>query len=89
MDLQERLELTSAEAMAADILDHAGNDLDLNAASVTHCGAMGIQVIRAAAKSWAKSGNSLQIVGLSTNCIDQIQLFGFTPDSLCHWEEEV
>lgn len=84
--LEERLDLTHAHALATAILDHAGQDLTLDAAKVTHIGAMGLQVIRSAAKSWAKSGNSLQISGLSSNCIDQLQLLGFSPETICEWE---
>lgn len=84
--LAPRLDTAHAGEMAATLLEHAGTDLTLDASEVTHFGAMGLQVIRAAAKSWHKSGHRLTISGLSTDCADQVQLLGFSPESLCEWE---
>ncbi len=84
--LAPRLDTAQAGALAASILEHAGNDLALDASEVTHFGAMAVQVIRAAAKSWQASGHALTITGLSNDCTDQIQLLGFSPDNLCTWE---
>ena len=86
--LASRLDTAHAATMAATLLEHAGDDLTLDACEVTHFGAMGLQVIRAAAKTWHKSGHSLTISGLSTDCIDQVQLLGFSPENLCEWEYE-
>ena len=87
--LSERLDMQNARPLAAAILDQAGQDLELDASNVAHFGALGIQVVRSAAKSWARSGHSLVISGLSNDCADQIQLLGFSPDNLCEWEGDV
>lgn len=87
LPLEERLDLSTANLLADAILKHANTDLDLNAGAVTHLGAMGVQVIRCAAQSWAKSGHNLQITGLSQTCEQQLELLGFTSDTLCIWEE--
>lgn len=84
--LAPRLDTAQAGAMATSILQHAGQDLALDASEVTHVGAMGLQVMRAAAKSWQASGHTLTISGLSNDCTDQLQLLGFSPESLCQWE---
>ncbi len=84
--LGPRLDTAQAGAMAAHLLEHAGQDLALDASEVTHIGAMGLQVLRAAAKSWHASGHALSITGLSTDCVDQLQLLGFDAESLCKWE---
>ncbi len=84
--LSDRLDLQNARPMAAAILEQAGQDLELDASNVTHFGALGVQVVRAAAKSWAGSGHKLSIAGLSNDCVDQIQLLGFAPDNICEWE---
>ena len=88
LKLMPRLDTAHAGAIATQILEHAGKDLALDASEVTHFGAMGLQVIRAAAKSWQQSGHDLNITGLSTDCTDQVQLLGFTPESLCKWEND-
>ena len=86
MKLGARLDTAQAGPLAAAILEHAGQDLQLDATEVTHFGAMGLQVIRAAAKSWQSSGHALSLAGLSEDCIDQIGLLGFAPDTICRWE---
>ena len=86
--LTARLDTAHAGAIAEMILEHTGKDLALDASEVTHFGAMGVQVIRAAAKSWHQSGHALSISGLSTDCADQVQLLGFSPESLCKWEND-
>lgn len=85
--LGERLDLTAAPPLAADILALAGADLQLDAAATTHFGAPGLQVIRAAAKSWAGAGHRLSLENLSTDCADQLALFGFAPDTVTLWED--
>lgn len=84
--LAERLDLAHAAGIASAIQEHAGKDLLLDASKVNHLGALGLQVIRSAAKSWAQSENQLQIEGLSNACVDQLGLFGFSPETICLWE---
>ncbi len=88
LKLSPRLDIAHAGAMAAAILELEGQDLNLDATEVTHFGAMGLQVIRAAAKSWHQSGYRLSLSGLSMDCSDQVQLLGFAPESLCEWEND-
>ncbi len=85
--LEERLDLGSASDLASAILEHVGKDLTLDASGVNHFGAIGVQVIRAAAKSWDTSGKKLEITGLSNDCSDQVLLLGFTAENLCIWGE--
>ena len=84
--LGPRLDTAQAGAIATNLLEHAGQDLALDASDVTHIGAMGVQVLRAAAKSWHASGHALSITGLSTDCVDQLQLLGFDAENICRWE---
>lgn len=86
--LDPRLDFKAAGGLAEAILGHVGKDLTLDATQVTHMGAMGVQVLRAAALSWAESGHQLNLVNTSTDCVDQLDLLGFTPDSITKWEED-
>lgn len=49
-------------------------------------GALAVQVIRAAARSWAEDGHRLSFAGPSNEVVDQLALLGFTPDTLTRWE---
>lgn len=85
LKLEPRLDTARASALATAILDHAGADLELDASEVTHIGALGVQVIRAAAQSWKRSGHTLSLSGASADCADQIYLLGYSVDTICKW----
>lgn len=76
--LAARLDLTQVEALAADLRAHAGDDLVLNAAATTHLGALGLQVLSAAAYSWRRAGLRLTITPRSEAFDEALVLFGVT-----------
>lgn len=86
--LDARLDFANAGALAASILEYSGEDLELDASGVTHLGALGLQVIRSAAKSWSGTGQTLEISGCSNDTTDQLLLLGFTPEDVCEWGGE-
>lgn len=86
--LEPRLDFKAAAGLADSILTHQGKNLTLDAAHVSHVGAMGLQVLRAAARSWDETGQQLTMVNLSDDCIDQLSLLGFTPKSVTEWEDD-
>ncbi|MBV7409863.1 STAS domain-containing protein [Maritimibacter sp. DP1N21-5] len=84
--LPEKLDLRAAGPLRDLLLAETGGDLELDASRVTHLGALSLQVIRAAARTWGEAGHTLTLTGASTNLADQMSLLGFTTDSLTHWE---
>jgi chemotaxis protein CheX len=86
--LEPRLDFKAAAGLADSILTHQGKNLTLDAAHVSHVGAMGLQVLRAAARSWAESDQQITLVNLSDDCADQLSLLGFTPQSVTEWEDD-
>jgi chemotaxis protein CheX len=86
--LPERLDLAAAAPLAEALRARAGRDLVLDAKAVSHIGAMGLQVLRSAAKSWASSGHRLELRNLSDACTDQLALLGYAPDEATRWEDE-
>jgi chemotaxis protein CheX len=84
--LDDKLDLRAAGPLASALLDHRGADLALDASGVRQIGALSLQVIRAAARSWAQDGYSLTFKGPSTDLADQLVLLGFTPETLTQWE---
>jgi chemotaxis protein CheX len=87
LKLMPRLDYAAAAGLTAALREKTGHDLRLDASEVTHIGAMGLQVLRAAAQSWAIDGKSLGLTDVSEDCADQLSLFGFDPDSVTQWEE--
>lgn len=84
--LDPKLDLRSVAPLKTAILEIRGQNLTLDATEVTQMGALSLQVIRAAAKTWAADGQDLQFINASNECEDQINLLGFTSQSICKWE---
>lgn len=85
--LEPRLDLRAANALTRELAAHSGADMTLDASAVTQIGALAVQTIRAAARSWTQSGHSLRFENVSTDLADQLVLLGFSPDSLTKWEQ--
>jgi chemotaxis protein CheX len=88
LELEDRLDLRAAGTLADSLLDHRGADLVLDAARVEQIGALAVQAIRAAARSWAQDGHALTFVNASNDLADQLALLGFRPDTLTQWEAQ-
>ncbi|MCB1356346.1 MAG: anti-sigma factor antagonist [Maritimibacter sp.] len=86
LELPARLDLKSAEPLKNEILAQRGHGLALDAGKVEHLGAIGLQLIRSAARSWAEDGHVLAFVGASNDLADQMVLLGFTPETITRWE---
>ncbi len=84
--LESKLDLRSVEALKSAILETRGHDLTLDAGQVTQIGALSVQVIRSAAKTWAGDDKTLQFINASNECEDQMNLLGFTSKTICKWE---
>ncbi len=88
LKLEPRLDTAAAGNLANAILENAKCDLELDASQVTHLGALALQVLRAAARSWHQDDVALTMTGVSTDCADQINLLGFAPDNICRWDRD-
>ncbi|AJE46901.1 STAS domain-containing protein [Celeribacter indicus] len=80
--LHDRLDHRSAPALLEALRAGAGDDLVLDAADVRHLGALPLQILLSAAKTRAASGRSTRLVNASDACLEMLDLFGFTPDTL-------
>jgi len=84
--LDKRLDLLASAPLAAGILEHSGQDLELDASDVEHIGALAVQVMRAAAKSWAASGHDLALADPTEDCAQQLAILGYAPETVTLWE---
>ncbi len=86
LQLEPRLDLRAAEPLAKVLTENRGHDLVLDAAEVSQIGALAVQVIRAAAKTWANDGVTLTMENASTELSDQLDLLGLKPETITVWE---
>lgn len=86
LTLDAKLDLRAASTLKEGILVNRGHDLNLDATDVTQMGALCLQVIRSAAKTWAQDGHTLTLTNPSIECAEQLHLLGFTSETICNWE---
>ena len=86
LKLAPRLDLRATGALAEAMRAHRGADLALDAGGLSQIGALAVQAIRSAARSWAEDGHDLSFENASAEVADQLILLGFAPDTLTAWE---
>ena len=80
--LPARLDSAAAPEIAAALQAHAGTDIRLDGRAVVHVGALSLQAILAAVAAARAGGHSLSVDGLPAAAIDQLALYGLTPERL-------
>lgn len=86
LELAPRLDLKAVADLQDEILARRGGDLVLDAGKVQHLGAIALQLIRSAARTWADDGHVLSFKDASNDLADQMVLLGFTPETVTRWE---
>ena len=86
LELANRLDLCAVGALQSEILAHRGGDLALDARKVEHLGALALQLVRSAARTWAEDRHVLVFENASPDLADQLVLLGFTPETVTRWE---
>ncbi|HCQ66146.1 MAG TPA: hypothetical protein DIU07_13780 [Rhodobacteraceae bacterium] len=86
LELANRLDLRAVGQLQREILARRGADLALDAGKVEHLGALALQLVRSAARTWAEDGHVLAFDNASTDLADQLVLLGFTPETVTRWE---
>jgi chemotaxis protein CheX len=76
--LPENMDLKAATPLAAQILAIEGRALVLDASSVRRLGALGLQVLLSARRSWAEANAPMRIVNPSPAFKDGAELLGAT-----------
>ena len=80
--LAPRLDLPAATPLVQAILAQRGHDLTIDAGQVTHLGALCVQVLACAARTWAADGKALRIPSRSADFDGALALFGLTAQDL-------
>lgn len=80
--LDQRLDLTAASALCAELKERRGKDLTINAEEVEHLGSQCLQALISAAATWRADSAVLAYSGHSTAFIDALQIFGTPIEAL-------
>ena len=76
LHLPQRLDLPAAQALALDLIRIRGAPAVLDASQVRRMGALALQVLLSARKTWAADGQTLTIEHPSPEFRDALALFG-------------
>ena len=81
LQLPERLDLSTALQLVSDLREIDG-DVKIDAAKVTHLGALCLQALLAASRDANAKGHTFDIPGLSEKATEQLGFMGITPEQL-------
>lgn len=78
--LPGRLDLQTAKAMKASLVDARGQAVTINAAAVEWVGGLGAQILVAAQTTWSEDGQPFAIAEPSAAFTEGLRRLGFRPD---------
>lgn len=78
LQLDTDLDQAAAAPLAEELLSKRGAELTINANNVSRVGVQCLQVLLAAAKTWAADGQSLRIVHPSESFTESVALIGIS-----------
>jgi chemotaxis protein CheX len=77
--LPAHLDIAAAGPLKDRILAHRGRDLELDGSSVVRLGALCLQVLLAASRSWRRDGHIFRIVDPSHGLCEALRQMGAAP----------
>ena len=77
LELPPALDLNAAGPLAEALLKHTGEDLVLDGSKVQRLGASCLQVLLAAARTWASEGAALSLDNPTPRLVEDLRLLGF------------
>ena len=80
--LDGRLDLSAAAPLLQQLRSHAQPDLVLDACSVTHLGALCLQVMLAASQAARNAGGELKLINASDRVLNQLRVMGLSPEAI-------
>jgi chemotaxis protein CheX len=84
LTLPAGLDAAAVEALHADLAAARGRDVRLAAAEVRRLGALGAQLLLAAARAWAEDGRRFSLEAPSDEFLDALRLLGLRREALEH-----
>jgi len=81
--LPERLDLSSAPDLASELLRHGADaSVVIDASGTSHFGALGLQVVMAAAKRSNAGGGSIALRSVPDRVLQQMTAMGTSPEQI-------
>ncbi|WGM38334.1 STAS domain-containing protein [Caulobacter sp. NIBR1757] len=74
--LPEVIDAASVSALRGALLEHRGQDLEVDASAVRRIGGLGLQVLISAIRTWEADGHQLSLVQPSPTFLDILRLTG-------------
>lgn len=84
--LPERLDYQSSAALTKTLSGRDDAVLSIDAAKVRHVGTLALQIVMSSIASRAAQGLETHFINASDACVDQLALYGFSPESLTNPE---
>lgn len=81
IELPESLDVPAAAPLAASLLKRVGSPLAIDASRVQRLGALCLQVLLAAARTWKAEGHRLSLSAASPRFLEDLKLLGLEPDT--------
>lgn len=82
LSLEKVLDLNEASALHGKLMGLRGSDLAIDGSAVERCGALCVQVLMAASKSWDEEKNTFTFTKVSDALARTMQLIGVNYDHL-------
>ena len=80
--LPPRLDLSSVTALHTDLCANADQDLTLDLGQVSYLGALGLQLMIAAARNAKETGTTLSLRNINDSIVAQMRLLGANPETI-------
>ncbi len=74
--LQPKLDLKGSEALAKDLQVYRGESIIVDAGQVEHFGALALQTLLVAARSWHSDGHQFRVTDLSETAVEHLAVMG-------------
>lgn len=82
LTLAPRLDSPAADVLAHDLLEARGSTIQINAESVTFCGALAMQILVSARRQWIEDGQTFSIENPSNDLVEACRLLGVAHDEV-------
>jgi len=87
VQLDAKLDISAASELLTTLKSQDGEEVVLDFEKVTHLGALCLQVLLAAAKTFSDQGRTLAITNVSDRVSDQLRVMGMTPETVARGQE--
>lgn len=82
LTLAPRLDSPAADTLARELLSARGDGIRIDAAAVTFCGALVLQLLLSARRQWQADGHPFEIDAPGGDMLDACRVLGVSPEDI-------